>query len=243
MVQSAHKKASLLCHPDKDPGDKDNATKAQQIINQAREILSNGAKCIWYLDFGLPRDEFTHKCDEIEPVMEFIKMKLQPKTTNHRRDTPPPSPPSPPRQQTPPSPPRQQTPPRSTSASGSANKTNSSFDPTYDSDEPSSFWSSPKAKSSSKSSEKKRGRRKSIFKPTGYQLQGGKVTTNKQRSQGPVYLMEWAAKPGYSTWLSEEDLVRYFPKEAKEYIERLKKEKSKRLSAIVRKAGPITEFL
>jgi len=39
---------------------------------------------------------------------------------------------------------------------------------------------------------------------------------NKQRTQGPVYLMEWSAKPGDSTWISEEDLVRYFPKEAEE---------------------------
>jgi len=51
--------------------------------------------------------------------------------------------------------------------------------------------------------------------------------------------MEWAAKSGYSTWLSEGDLAKYFLKEARDYIERLKKEKSKRLSGIVKIANPL----
>lgn len=66
---------------------------------------------------------------------------------------------------------------------------------------------------------------------------------NKQRTQGPVYQMERAAKPGYTTWITEEDLVKHFPEAAKEYLNRLKKEKSKRPSGIIKKAGPICEFL
>jgi len=248
-LKTAYKRASLLCHPDKNPTEKEKANRAQQIINQARIIISNADKCFWYLDSGTPPTEFDHNCKELEPILNFIGNKLRPGSTM------------------PPQPPRPPTPaPASPSAtsistddeeetnnenndSNNANTTNNSssrFDPTYDSDEPSSFWSSPKPsrKEENSSSEKKRkGRRKSVFTPTGYQKQGGTVTMNKQRTQGPVYLMEWAAKPGYSTWLSEEDLVKHFPKEAKEYIERLKRVKSKRLSGIVKKAGPITVFL
>jgi len=55
--------------------------------------------------------------------------------------------------------------------------------------------------------------------------------------------MEWAEKPGYTTWISEEDLVKYHPKEAREYLDQLKGEKSRRLSAIIKKAGPITRLL
>jgi len=49
--------------------------------------------------------------------------------------------------------------------------------------------------------------------------------------------MEWAAKPGYSSWLSEEDLVKFHPKEAKEYLDLLRREESRRLSGIIKKAG------
>ena len=42
MIQTAYKKASPLCHLDKNPLEKDTATEAQQIINQARITLSDG---------------------------------------------------------------------------------------------------------------------------------------------------------------------------------------------------------
>jgi len=55
--------------------------------------------------------------------------------------------------------------------------------------------------------------------------------------------MEWASKPGYTSWLTEDDICNYYPDEARDYLKRLKEEKSKRLSAIIKKAGRITEFL
>jgi len=55
--------------------------------------------------------------------------------------------------------------------------------------------------------------------------------------------MEWAEKPGYSTWLSEEDLVKHYPNEAREYLGQFKRDKSRRLSAIIKWAGPITDLI
>jgi len=37
--------------------------------------------------------------------------------------------------------------------------------------------------------------------------------------------MEWAEKPGYSTWLTEEGLVKHYPKEAQEYLDQLERGK------------------
>jgi len=231
----------ILTHPDKNPLDNDRANRAQQITNQAKIILSNANKCFSYLDSGSPPTELDHICSELEPILDLIGNKLRPSSTMPPR---PPRPSSPAPFSSSASPEHQQQSEEPDSSRNNNTTNNSSkYDPTYDSDEPSSFWSAVKSKTANdnKDSEKKRGRRKSVFTATGYQLKGG--VTNKQRTQGPVNLMEWSAKPGYSTWISEEDLVRHFPNEAKEYIARLKRLKSKRLSGIVKRAGPITEFL
>jgi len=218
-LKAAYKKASLACHPDKNSHeDKNLATRAQQTINQAKELLSDHRRCFNYLDNGTPPEEFDHKCEEMKPVLDFISERMEPKK--------PASPePSPPRQE-------------------HSSSNTSDFNILDDEeDEAGSLFNSPNKSGSSEKENKRRGRRKSIFEPKGYQLKGGKVTLNKHRTQGSVYKMEWAEKPGYSSWLTEEDLVKYYPREAQEYLDQLKREKSKRLSAIIKKAGPITEFL
>jgi len=219
-LKAAYKKASLACHPDKNSAEnKILATRAQQTINQAKEILSDHRRCFNYLDDGVPPQEFDHKCEDLKPVLDFIIDRMEPKK--------PASPePSPPRQE-------------------HSSSNTSDFNILDDEEDEAStlFSSSPNKSNSSEKENKRRGRRRSIFEPKGYQLKGGKVTFNKQRTQGPVYKMEWAEKPGYSTWLTEEELVKHYPKEAQEYLDQLKREKSKRPSGIIKKAGPITQFL
>jgi len=77
-LKTAYKKASLACHPDKNHNDlKHIPTKAQQIINQAKDIIGNPDKCFSYLDHGEPPEEYDHDCRELESVMEFIKDQLK----------------------------------------------------------------------------------------------------------------------------------------------------------------------
>jgi len=225
MVKQAFQRGSLACHPDKNPSNlKHLATRAQQILNQAREVISDVNKCFEYLDSGSPPEVHDHDCSELKPVIEFIRQHTQPDKPANSTSPPP------------------QSTPEKSSSSTSYSRFN-----IFDFDEPASPCTSADEESTtpdnSEAKKKKRGRRRSVFEPSGYQLQGGKVTFNKHRTQGSVYKFEWAAKPGYSTWLSEEDLVKFYPKEAREYLEMLKREKSKRLSGIIKKAGPITEFL
>jgi len=203
-LRAAYKKASLARHPDKNDLElKHLSTRTQQVINQVRAIIGDQDRRFAYLDDGSPPEEFDHDCEDLKPVLEFIRDRLEPKKS---------------------------TSPESTSTTENDLPRSNNFDiSNNDDDEASSLFGSPN-RSSSSSTKNKRGRRKSIFEPKGYQLKGGKVTFNKQRTQGTVYKMEWAEKPGYSTWLSEEDLVKHYPNEAREYLEQLKRDKSRRLS-------------
>jgi len=94
-----------------------------------------------------------------------------------------------------------------------------------------------------RSSGRGRKRRSTDFVPSGYQLRGGRILFNKHRETGAMYLMEWHRKPGSTTWLNEHVIAEFFPIEAKEYLDRLKANNSRRLHTIIRKAGPICAFL
>jgi len=204
-VKASYKRASPLCHPDKNPAEqKTLATRAQQIMNQARITIQDPQKCFRYLDDGVPPAEYDHVNGELIPTLEFIKQKLaQSKPTSGTQ---------------------------SSSSSTSTPIFNQSFGFTFEKPESSSSnpdekeqkndtntpeeeanndknYEQPSFNSSSRTSDGKRGRRRSIFTLTGYQCEGGKITYNEQRTQGCVYKMEWAAKPGYSSWLSEDDII------------------------------------
>jgi len=208
QVLQAFRKTSLSCHPDKNPAAMKELTNlAQQLITQARNILADERQEFNYLNDGEPPECFSHSCTDMKQAIDFITEKLTP---------PPPQPEDP---STQPSSPPPNTSASASSENGEQQPSSNWHDPFEDSD-PESFWDESNSKSTD-SERKKRGRRRSVFNTTGYQHMVGKITDNKHRTQGAMYKMDWKAKPGYSTWLSEEDIIKYCPDEAKEYLENL----------------------
>lgn len=245
-LKKAYRKASLACHPDKhSPSLKEIATAAQILINNAYETLRDDSTYFNYMFEKWVPEPLSHNCEENIQTLAFIYSQTKPYT--------PPTPQPEPEPECETNNEQQEDEPNleqeemeveeeeeeeepeiiiiddQEETTDANNQTNNSFDNSQS--------------SSSSARSKRRSSRRVSFSPTGFQTQGGEVIDNKQRSQGPMYLVKWAAKPNCTTWLHEEDLVREFPEMAREYINKLREAKSRRLSAIVRKAGPICEFL
>jgi len=173
------------------------ATTAQQLINQAKITITDSKKCFEYLDDGVPPPEFDHDCRDLAPTLEFIKNKLdQFKPSDETEQSSSSSSTSTPVFNL-----NFNFPSTKPSSSDRANDEEMEADEqsrNEENEEP-SFTNTSNRSSTSTG---KRGRRKSIFIPTGYQRDGGKITYNKQRTQGCVFKMEWKSKPGYSSWLT-----------------------------------------
>ena len=227
-IKKAYRKVSLLCHPDKHPENmKKLTTAAQQMINQAREIISDERRRFNYLDEGDPPEGTDHTCTIAKEVLDFIKNQIDEHESRH--SAPKAKAASPDNQHI------------SDTKEESFEPDQERIDSTYNPcDDPLFNFDGP---NDSRRSSQKRDRRRSSFEPAGYQHMGGTIIDNKQRSQGTVYKMQWKSKPDLTSWIHEADIVKHFPFEAKEYLAKLKKEKSRKLQGIIRKAGPMCDFL
>jgi len=256
QLKKVYRAISRKCHPDKVPASQhEAATQAQTLINIAYEILGDKDKQREYILSRQPPDFVSHKCLEMQSIIQWISDQFrrvpgagqekkeqnnQPEgrqgeqdndtrnATNSEQTSPP---------------------PRSPSVID-IEETSDTDDNMRDDSEPNrgedfsnSYNYGPKDKDDSERVKRRRRSAPESFSPKGYQLEGGEIINYRAKREGSRYLMAWQAKPGYTTWLDEKDIAIHFPEAAREYIDKLKRTRSRRINTILRNATPFSQFL
>jgi len=269
-----YNKRSLACHPDRQPKEKkDEATRAQTLLNLAREqLIDDEEAAIRYLQTGVPTE--AHSCAELKQAAQLIENFTRhdtPTSTTGEASSPPCTPkkegnlaPGNPLRWLAKKPirSREHISPSNTPRIGPAkcrpevaqvvHLTDSS-----DSDDEVQVvgWVPPvytqanqacKRPYASPEGPARRPAKKAkarVFTPTGFQLEGVNILYSKSRELGSSYLVQWVAKPHITSWLREEEVAAHFPQACRRYLADLACTSPKRLAHLARGAGPITKLL
>jgi len=282
-LRTRYKLLSRRCHPDKVEGrSKAMATEAQKLINIAYKTLADKAKQNEYLIKRRPPPEYSHKCVEMKPVINWVQAKFwtemrdkfankedhedgntetgadfdEPGTAfsearnrdkenqneeNHTKQADDSN-----REQEKSQPDEDKSKegkgyPNGTDSKEQERQSDSFYSEGGDAFGETSDCTVGVGSANHHDNKKRRGPRK--FHPKDYQLLGGKIINNAQRSQGARYLMAWTAKPGLTSWLSESDVVEHYPQAAEDYLEKMEESSPRKWATIVKKAGPMVRLI